>query len=71
MYLLMDYIKEAIDEMSTIKPEDIGARTEIMKLYNQNPEAVLNALEIKLVNSKPTEENEVQECDATMPNSNS
>ena len=51
LYLLMDYVKEGIQDMAIVRPEEIGIRNEIMAMFRETPEKVLDALNIGLVDT--------------------
>lgn len=58
MYTMMDYIEQGIQDMALIRPEEIGIRNEIMAMLREQPEEVLAALNIKIVESHYEERNQ-------------
>jgi len=58
MYALLEYQKEVIQALSTMRPEDIGIVKEMIEMYKAHPRKVLNRLQIKIVTSSELPEKE-------------
>lgn len=49
MYRLMEYNEKLIKNIASLKPEDADVINCMIEKYKQNPDAVLYALEIKMI----------------------
>jgi hypothetical protein len=52
LYHQMDYLKDLIREVSTLKAEDNGIIAKMIQQYKMHPEAILEACKIELIEAE-------------------
>lgn len=57
MFALMDYMQQTIQQLVTMRPEEMGAISAMIDAYRQNPEQTMEALGMAFVEERQKIEN--------------